>query len=597
MFFNYKKYKYFYTADFETSTEAWCLEKARVWLWDICGYSISRKQYEHKNGTTIDTFMDVISKTHNCLFSFHNLGYDGIYILDWLLNNDFKFTKNDKLKNKEFTTIITPQGLHYAYQIKFENGNIVTINDSLKHNSQSVKRLAETYNLDIKKGDIDYDLFRPLNYEPTLEELDYIHNDTEIVYKVLEEDIKHGFTRFTESGNSRFFLKKTIKDYKNLLPELEDYEDNFVRRAYRGGFTYLNPKHFNKDLGKMISLDINSMYPAQMLHMPMPIGHGDFRDGCALDDKSSGDCYIQHLYASFKLKPNKIPMISKRGFNCFSTKDLYLYDSEFKTIELWLTKPDLELFFECYDVYNIKWINYVVYSSIKGIELKPEDIVDMTHDEIIEKDGKGSLFYDYIYPNRYEKEHSTGGKRDRAKKLQNIAYGTQATSKNGELYEPYLKDNKVSFKKYNGTPRKGGYIPISCFITAWSRYFLIKCILNNIERFVYCDTDSLYLLGHETPNLPIHNSLYGYFKIEHYIERAKFLGSKRYMYYGREPNKENKLCISCCGAPPSVVSQMNFDNFVPYDKEKGCGEFKGKITSHIISGGKHLIETTYRLIC
>lgn len=601
MYFDYNKYRTFFTADFETSTDQWGVDRARVWLWDICD-----KNLKHYNGNNIQTFIDFISKYDKCLFSFHNLSYDGCYLLYYLLENGYTYNENERLWPKQFTTIITPQNLHYAYQICFENGNIVTINDSLKHNSQSVDTLAKTYKLPIKKGHIDYDKYRPVNYEPTEEEIDYIHNDTEIVMRVLLEDISKGFIKFTESGNSRKFFKLShCKEYNTLFPELTDNEDNFVRQAYKGGYCYLKPTHFNEDLGDMISLDINSMYPAMMLHRPLPYGEGEWAEGYAEDSayyklksKTTHIVYIQHMACSFKLKPNKVPIIQRKAFRLSSTKALYISSSENKILELWLTNVDLKLLFECYYVWDIEYIDCIMYKSVSGVELDSNAAHGLTVDEIIENDGKGSLYYDYLLPWRKQKEHSTGGERDRAKKMQNVAYGSQASSKNGDLVKPILLPNgMLTFQRYGSTPRKGGYIPLSCFITAYSREFLITNILNNYERFVYCDTDSLYLIGHDIPNMPIHPTLYGYFKIEHIIDRARFLGSKRYIYHTTENSADpNKTIIRCCGAPPSVVNYMNFDNFRPYDGDKQ-GLFDGKIIGKIVVGGKHLIITTYKLIC
>ena len=225
MKFDYTAYKSFFTTDFETSTTKWNVDRARVWLWDICD-----KQLRHYNGTTIETFFEYIARFDKCLFSFHNLAYDGIYILSHLLENGYTFTAEKHLRQGEFTTIISPLGIHYCYQIRFTNGNTVTINDSLKHNSMSVRELAKIYKLPIQKGEIDYDTVRDINHKPTEEELTYIHYDTEIVMRVLLQDLEHGFKMFTESGNSRLFFKPTIgrtqEEYKEVFPDLTDEEDS-----------------------------------------------------------------------------------------------------------------------------------------------------------------------------------------------------------------------------------------------------------------------------------------------------------------------------------------------------------------------------------
>lgn len=597
IYFDYSKYKNFYTADFETSTALWNVQVARVWLWDICD-----KNLIHYNGNSLESFMKFISNYNNCVFAFHNLSYDGTYILYWLLNNGYTFVNEHNLRRGEFTTIITPQNLHYVYAIKFYKGTEVVISDSLKHNSQSVKSLTKAYNLPISKLKIDYNEVREEGHEPTKLELDYIHNDTEIVMRVLLDDFSHKFTKFTESGNSRKFFKQThIENYDELFPELSDYEDNFVRKSYRGGFCWLNPKYKNVELGKMISIDINSMYPAQMLHKPLPYGFGIPVKGNVKDTEyyNTNCLYIQHLTCEFKVKPNRPPIIPKKSIGRFSINELYLTSSENMLVDLYLTNVDLELFFECYQVWNITYIDGLIYKSKSGYEVTEKEAKELPLDEVIKRDGVGSFYYDYLFQWRMQKEHEQGAKRDRAKKMQNIVYGSQAQSKKGDLVYPYIKPNGLlGYKRYHSAIRKGGYIPLSTFITAWSRYDLIHSIINNFDRFVYCDTDSCYLLGHELPDVKIHESLYGYFKVEHIISKAKYLGSKRYCYYTTEnsPKDPNEFKVVCCGAPPSIIEQMTFENFVPYNETTGEGEFQGKIKATVVEGGKHLEETTYRLI-
>lgn len=569
-----------------------------MWLWDICN-----KDYTHYNGNSLDTFMEFISRFDKCVFAFHNLAYDGSYILYWLLENGFTFVNETELRKFEFTTIITPQNVHYVYVIRFGNGNTVTISDSFKHNSQSVAKLAQTYDLPISKLHIDYNEVREENHTPTKDELEYIHCDTEILMRVLNDDFKHKFTKFTESGNSRKFFKQShANEYDNLFPELSDSEDAFVRKAYRGGFCWLKPTQSNKFLYNMISIDINSMYPAQMLHELLPYGEGITVKGNVKDSPyyiEGKTVYIQHIKAEFKVKDNRPPTIPKKSVGRFSINELYLYSSQGLMCDLYLTNVDLDLFIECYNILDIEYIDGIIYKAQKGYEVTEEEAKHMSLDEIIKLDGKGSFYYEYLYNWRYQKEHEEGAKRDRAKKMQNIAYGSQATSKKGELIYPYINDKKLlRYKRYNGTARKGGYIPISTFITAWSRKLLIETIIKNYDRFVYCDTDSCYLLGEELPDTKIHNSLYGYFKVEHIIEKAKFLGSKRYCYKTKNysPKDPDKFVVTCCGAPPSVTCQMNFDNFIPYNEKENTGIFYGKIKANIVEGGKHLEETTYKLI-
>lgn len=587
--YDIKKYKNLYTADFETSTPKWNVERARVWLWDICD-----EKLQHKSGTNLESFMVEISRYSGAVIGFRNLSFDGYYILNFLIENGYEFVEELRGETCTFTTLITDMGQHYTYRIIFNNGNVVTIFDTFKHCHQSIKKTAETYHLPIKKGEIDYDIFRDLDHVPTDEELDYIHNDTEIDMRHLLIDMEMGLSKITQTGNCKKLMKETIKDFDILFPQLDSGIDTYCRKSYRGGFTYLNPKYFNVDIKHMISLDINSMYPAQMLHKKMPYGEPIFSSGKYSPEKfpNGFDLYIQHFECSFWLKENGIPMISKRSFG-ISSSELYFTDSGENIMELWLASPDLELFFDNYYVEDLNYIDCCAFTSICGKELSPSEAKKIGKMRAIECDGKGSIFYDYLYPLRVKKETCTGAERDNAKRMQNIPYGAFATSSKGGLYAPYIDDEGLlRYKRYSGKERKLLYIPISIFVTAWSRHFLINSIKKVFDRFVYCDTDSLYLIGDDIPDLNIHESLYGYFKIEHRILKARFLGAKRYIYFARENNKSKiEKTVVCCGATEDVRKRMNFSNFRPN------AIFDGKLANKTVIGGKHLTETTYKLKC
>lgn len=592
MDFDFRRYKHIYAADFETSTEAWNCE-ARVWLWDICD-----KDYKHRTGTSINYFMNYIIRTsYKCLYFFRNLAYDGSYIITWLFNNGYKHVnkKSDEMLPFEFHTVISDMGLHYAYEIVGRMGQHVTIMDSLKTVNMSIHDSAIMYDLPIKKGEIDYDKFREIGYKPTDEEIDYIHNDTEIDMRTIQKNIEMGGVKFTQAGNARSEFIKGIgkKNYDINFPFLQQIEETNIRKAYRGGYVYCNPKYQNKVIYNMMALDKNSMYPAQMLHEYMPHGFPMWYSG-KYDDKYSGKypIYIQHIKVSFELKPNAVPTIARRnGF--LSSDNLYLNSSNGLMFDLWLANPDLELLYMCYDIIEIEYIEGYMFKAVKGIEITPNEAKNMDKFEIIDEDGKGSLFYDYIHKWRLGKETHTGAARSYDKRMQNALYGTFGTNPKRDSKEPYLENGVLRFSLIEGEYSKTkSYIPIAVFVTAWARYNLIKYILKNIDKFVYCDTDSLYVLDDiNLNNIPIHSTLYDYFKIEHYIYKFKCVGAKRYIYWGWEPKTPtvwNKY-VTCCGADDNIKKQMDFDNF-------NLGqEFQGKKQVKSAIGGKVIGITTYRL--
>lgn len=612
MKFDFTKYNFIYTADFETSTPLWYDKKyqkdnygidvkdtdevARIWAWDIC--FISKNRYAHKTGNTMEGFINTISHFPlKSVICFHNLAFDGSYLISWLLNNDFECVLDTPSKNKTFQTCISDMGNHYAYQIYFDENHSVVIMDSLKYITASVKEIAKMYNLPIVKGECEYNRYRFIGDEISSEDLSYIRNDTEIMARAIAINIEHGQIKFTQAGNAKNEFRKTFSknDYDFYFPELSANEDSYMRKSYVGGFTFVNPKYQGKDLGNMVSLDYNSMYPSQMLYKPMPYGTPIFGRGKFGDEKipSKYDICIQHFACRFILKENHIPMIATKKLY-ITQPDVYMKSSEGKQIELTLSSPDLELFFENYYVDDIEYIDYYAFCSKEGEFVDKQNCIGMSNDDIIKQSGIGSLYYNYFLKWRYIKEHAEKGSTERAiaKRMQNALYGAEACNPYRSQNVPYLDDNRIlKYKTYPAADGKPMYLPAAIFTTAWSRYAIINAILDNIDRFVYCDTDSLYLLGHEVPNIPVHDSLYGYFKIEHIIDRARFLGPKRYIYYARTPESERyEWEVACCGASDTIKEQMNWDNF------KSDEIFDGKLTMKTVKGGKHLVETTYKLM-
>ena len=72
-----------YTADYETTTDE---NDCRVWAWGVCDIYDTEKI---TIGTNIKDFIDFCRKSKNSDFYFHNLKFDGEFIMSWLFNNGF----------------------------------------------------------------------------------------------------------------------------------------------------------------------------------------------------------------------------------------------------------------------------------------------------------------------------------------------------------------------------------------------------------------------------------------------------------------------------------------------------------------------------
>ena len=251
-----------FTADFETST--WIPDESFVWAWALCEIG----NVENLTiGNSIESFFERISKEVNPVILFHNLKFDGEFILYHLLKNGFTYTEKLERKSKTFSTLISDMGLFYQIEVYFEVGKKtkkVTFLDSLKIINQSVEQIAKTFNLPISKLSIDYNEPRERGHILTKEEQDYITNDVVIVAKAMENMYQMGLTKMTAGSNALFNYKQILTQNKfdKIYHKLTYQCDNDLRQAYKGGFTYLNPIYEGRDVNEGEVLDVNSLYPS-----------------------------------------------------------------------------------------------------------------------------------------------------------------------------------------------------------------------------------------------------------------------------------------------------------------------------------------------
>ena len=252
-----------FTADFETTTD---VDDCRVWATGICSIDEKLSFYY---GNSIDWLFSFFSLYPNSTFYFHNLKFDGEFILCYLFNNGFAHSKN-RTKNLEphtFNTLISDKGQFYSICIKLDEDNTVTIYDSLKILPFSVDVVAKSFNLPIEKLELDYKEKREPGHILTSTEKEYLKHDVQIMAMALKTLFEQNLRKMTQGSNALFDFKNIMgqRKFKKLFP-IPKYDAD-VRQSYRGGFTYCNPKIQGKDLGEGIVLDVNSLYPLSLIHI------------------------------------------------------------------------------------------------------------------------------------------------------------------------------------------------------------------------------------------------------------------------------------------------------------------------------------------
>lgn len=518
-----------YVSDFETTTD---VEDCRVWGYGICNIDdIS----DTRVGNSIDDFMEWCS-TENKIVYFHNLKFDGEFIISWLFKHGFKYSE-EPLDNT-FSTVVSSVGQFYVIEVIFAKKNKkykkVIFYDSLKKLPFTVEKIAEDFNLPIRKLEIDYEQKRSKNHVITQEEKDYILNDVIIVAMALNIQFKQNLTKITNGSDALSDFKKTIseKAFKINFPVMDLQTDKDIRQAYRGGFTYVNPKFQNKDIGKGIVFDVNSLYPSVMYDCLLPFGKPIFFEGEYIQDELY-PLYIQKLKCSFKLKDNYIPTIQIKNNMAFIPNQ-YVEESLDETT-LVISSVDLDLFFEHYNVWNIEFINGWKFKGVKGI-----------FNTYIDKWGKIKM-------------ENEGAIRQLAKLMLNSLYGKFGTNPDITPKIPYFEDNIVKWKLGQKEFREPIYIPMAVFITSWARDKTIRTAQKCYDRFIYADTDSLHLVGNEIPKAienMVDDKKLGYWKLENNFTRGRFIRQKTYI-----EEIKGKIHVTCAGMPNAIKEKVTWENF------------------------------------
>lgn len=541
-----------FSTDFETTTDP---SDCRVWAFGICEIG-NPDNFQY--GNTIDGFMRWCQEMVNPTCYFHNLKFDGEFILHWLFENGFKWVENRKdLDTKTFTTLISDKGQFYSMEICFfrqgKERIQTTIYDSLKILPFSVAEVAKGFNLPLSKLELDYDSVREYGHELTPHEIEYLKADVEIMARALHILFEQGLNKMTQGSNALANYKETVgkKNFGKWFPP--PAYDHDIRQSYKGGFTYCDPRWKGLDIGEGIVLDVNSLYPSVMYYRPLPYGEGIFFKGKYEPDKIY-NLYVQMFTCQFELKENHIPTIQLKNNLSFIPTE-YLTSSDGEDVTLCLTSVDLELFFEHYDVYNIEYHSGWKFKSTIG------------------------LFKDYIdYWNKVKMESTLNGNkamRTLAKLMLNALYGKFALNPRVQGKFPVYENGLVKYKLLPEETREPIYIPVGTFITAWARYKTITSAQKVYDRFLYADTDSLHLIGTELPEgLEIDPVKLGAWKHESTFTRARFLRQKSYI-----EDIDGKLNITCAGMPERCYQYVTWDNF-----REGM-RYSGKLQMQHVTGG------------
>jgi len=529
----------FYVCDLETYTN----EPTGVYSWaiyggenEIAGEVIhTPTNHREKDKVCMKNFLNECVKINNkyekdVVFYFHNLGFDGQFVFDYLLANkwiyltDYKqFERHDV--QRRFTASITDLGQFFNIKCfywqkingKFKKRTIVFL-DSAKIITCKVSEMKRAFGLtsEYTKGEIDYN--NP-EHHTNDDILKYNVQDCRIVWETLTQLFANKKYKITKASTCFAEWKEIIgaRRYKQMFYKQYDINiEHIMRNAYKGGLCLLKNTYRGIDR-KNIVLDVNSMYPAQMLYLKrMPYGTPSLYKG-KLPDIENEFYKIYICDFDCEVKENHIPCILEKAGKA-KTKTCVEYKGEYYCDE----------------------VEYGLIENSYNGRLKIKETVYF-------KTCKNDIFTDYINL-YYDMKKTAPNKviRQIAKDFLNSLYGKFGERTESDMKEPFYDEHRVvRYKSYNAD-KDGKYLPIAMVITSSARRFLIESINRIYDGFIYCDTDSLhidatkYSLDKVKSLLWVDNDALGAWKVEH--DNADIIHYGEKLYFGESNNKI--LCAS-----------------------------------------------------
>lgn len=627
-----RKYRYF-ALDFETTiykgqtyTEVWASACAELYTESVNVFHSIEEQYKY-----------LVSLNQNIIGYYHNLKFDGMFWLSYLLlkqgyrqaiTKDSVWIEDNKMPNKSLKYMISSMGQWYSLTLKINN-RIIQFRDSLKLLPFTLQTIGKSFDTKHQKTSIEYTGFRYAGCDISEQEEEYIKNDVLVLKEALEFMIDEKHNKLTIGSCCLEEFKSTIPRYNEpywydeFYPDLTKTEldpnyfgagnaDEYIRKSYKGGWCYLAKGKEHKEYSNGVTVDVNSLYPSVMhseSKNKYPVGSPKWWVGDYIPDEAKDKYYFLRIKTRFYLKPNRVPCIQiKKSF--FYKGNEWLENSDItdiKTGEKYthIREKDGTLT----DTSVILTLTMTDYKLIK----EQYDLVDCQILDGCWFECRIGLFDEYINKYKEIKEKSKGARRTLAKLFLNNLYGKLASSTDSTFKVAYILDNVVKFKTIKENNKKAGYIAIGSAITSYARNFTIRAAQANYNHFIYADTDSLHLncKKEDLKDISLHDTHFLCWKVENEWDTGYFLRQKTYI-----EKTGDTYDIKCAGMPEKCKRlfehsiKQDITDFTGYNEEEtkfikqkrtvkdltvGLS-IPSKLTPKSIQGGVVLQDTTFTVI-
>lgn len=555
---------YWYCADFETitpRTEYYNKYKdTKVILSSLQKYN--NKDTSFINHTSISQFMNYLFNLgHSSTIFFHNLSFDGDFIIKYLVNQtDFKL---DDFKNSNNNIEVFKNG-NVIYSISLSlrrtfNGKQKKIKIIFRCSQRLLNASIENLGKDLKinkyaseltKDFYDYEPFESIDKVPK-DYLEYCNNDVSIMNKALsnfEKSIESTERIAVYKRNKTFnvFHSLTVGSlamsiYKCIyLPrfnylystkikfKIDRLTYELTSPFYSGGFTQFNEKFLGqpKEVKNGKFYDVKSAYPFQMTK---PLPYGDI-----LLEKPKGASieFLNINVGSAKIKKEHTDFVILRNWKLGEGR----YTRELKNFTCYYFPEEWKIINKIYDI-KIKSISSFY---MKTAHFMSEFIQDM----YFYKENfklKGQLSFSHAFKILINASYGKLATREKYNSLfftYDIFLRGQIITKDKKQYEvkaqsimnPYGDINAYicrpeADKKHLSNIAAAGYI------TALQRAYLFNAVFKaGTKKFIYSDTDSVALENPDEKKIKIGRGL-GDWELEKEFTHFGTYGAKKYLCY------------------------------------------------------------------
>lgn len=354
-------------------------------------------------------------------------------------------------------------------------------------------------------GDLNYEIMRTPKTALSEKELSYCEYDCLVVYAGIGQyKNKYGSLfniPLTQTGTVRQEVKarltnsaEYVRNIKKLIPQNAD-EYKMLMQVFAGGYTHANKNWCNIPIYKTVKhFDFASSYPTCMIAFKYPMTKWIYTAEHTIPNEKTFDDVAYILHLKFKrlksIRSNTYIQASKsKGVGLIRDNGRILEADE---LEITITEQDYLTIKDCYTWKDLEVVE--VYKSYKDYLPKPftEYILELYANKTNYKDVAGM---EDIYLQSKQYINSMFGMCVTAIVQSNVNFDGEEWSI--EKLTPEFVNAKLN-KLRNFSPRETRYFlnySWGCWVTAYARRNLWRCILFCDKDMLYCDTDSIFVKG------------------------------------------------------------------------------------------------------